>query len=75
MLNVFAPVVTDHHFISDNKRLHEALGANGAFLSVDAVRPLALVSLSRGRCTILARCTAFDEVYKQQETETVHSEL
>lgn len=72
VLNVFAPVVTDHHFISHHKRLHKALGADGAFLSVDGVRPFTLVTGSGGgrvdrwRCTVLARCTAFNEVCKQQ---------
>lgn len=72
MLNVFAPVVTDHHFISDHKRLHKALSADGALLSVDAVRPFTLVVGNKGgrartgRCTMLARCTAFNEVCKQQ---------
>lgn len=37
MLNVFASVVTDHHFISDHKRLHKALSADGSLLSVGAV--------------------------------------
>lgn len=71
MLDVFASVVADHHFVSDHERLHEALAADGAPLSVGAVRRLAVVSgdsgrVDRGRCAELARCTAFNEVCGRQ---------
>lgn len=71
MLNVFASVVTDHHFISDHERLDEALAADGAPLSVGAVRLLAVVlgrgrRVDRWRCAELARCTAFIEVCEGQ---------
>lgn len=76
MLNVFASVVADHHFISDHERLHEALAADGASLSVGAVRLLAVILRDRGRvdrrrrrCAKLARCTAFNEVCEWQADE------
>ncbi len=77
MLNVFAPVVTDHHFISNHKCLHEALAADGAPLSVGAVRLLAVVlgyrgRVGRGRCAGLARCTAFNEVCERQGDKVNH---
>lgn len=59
MLNVFAPVVTDHHLIGDHERLDEALAADGAALAAGAIGTLVAL---RGRCAGLARCTAFNEV-------------
>lgn len=62
-------MVADHHFISNHECLHKALGADGASLSVGAVRLLADVLRDRGhadrrrrRCAKLARCTGFNEV-------------
>lgn len=67
MLDVFAPVVADHHFVGDHEGLHEALAADGAPLPVGAVRRLAVVvggggRVERGGRAELARCTAFNEV-------------
>lgn len=73
MLNVFASVVTDHHFVSHHKRLHEALAADRAPLPVGAVGPLAVVlgyqwlAEVRGRCAELARCAVFNEVCEQRQ--------
>lgn len=67
MLDVFASMVTDHHFISDHECLHKALGADRALLSVSAVRMPAAVwrkvgQVAGGGCVKLARCTALAEV-------------
>lgn len=63
MLYVLAPVVTDHHFISHHERLHEALGADGAPLTVGT---LAVVAGDRWRRGELAWCAAFNEVCGQE---------
>lgn len=74
MLDVFASVVTDHHFVGNHERLHEALGADGAPLPVGAVQPLAVVQggggrVDRGGRAGLARCTAFNEVCEKRKRQ------
>lgn len=67
MFDVFAAVVADHHFIGDHERLYEALGADGAPLSVGALRRLAVVLRHREMCAKLAGCTAFNEVCEREK--------
>lgn len=43
MLDVFASVVPDHHFVGDHERLHEALAADRTPPPMAAARRLAAV--------------------------------
>lgn len=49
VLDVFASVVPDHHFVGDHERLHEALAADRAPPPVAAARLLAAVLGLGGR--------------------------
>lgn len=71
MLDVFAPVVSDHHFVGNHKRLHEALAAHRAPLPVGAAWVLAVVLGHRGRLDRRSRadragCAVFSEVCEQR---------
>lgn len=49
VLDVFAPVVSHHHFVGDHERLHEALAAHGPLPASAAARGLAVILGHGGR--------------------------
>lgn len=72
VLDVFAPVVSHHHFIGDHECLHKALAAHGAPLPAGAARGLAVIlgrrrRLDRRRRADRAGRLAFIEVCSQGE--------